>query len=198
MTFRLGLTGSIGMGKSTTAQMFRDLGVSVWDADATVHRLYASGGAAVGPIADLVPAAVQNGAVDRTALKAELLRNPSLYDGLETIVHPLVAASRKDFLDQHRADGLVVLDIPLLFETGGQANVDAIAVVTTDAVTQRARVMARPGMTLETMEQILRRQIPDAEKRAGADYIIKTDTLEQTQHDVAALVAKLRQGGNDA
>lgn len=198
MTFRLGLTGSIGMGKSTTAQMFRDLGVSVWDADATVHRLYASGGAAVGPIADLVPAAVQNGAVDRTALKAELLRNPSLYDRLETIVHPLVAESRKGFLDQHRADGLVVLDIPLLFETGGQANVDAIAVVTTDAVTQRARVMARPGMTLETMEQILRRQIPDAEKRAGADYIIKTDTLEQTQHDVAALVAKLRQGGNDA
>ena len=171
MTFRLGLTGSIGMGKSTTGRMFTDLGHPLWDADAAVHRLYAPGGAAVVPVADAFPGALKQDAIDRAALKAALAADPGALKRLESIVHPLVAADRAAFIDAARADGarIVVLDIPLLFETGGAADMDGVAVVSTDAETQRKRVMARPGMTAQTFAMILSRQMPDTEKRARAD-----------------------------
>lgn len=178
MTYRLGLTGSIGMGKSTTAQMFRDLGHPVWDADEAVHRLYAQGGVAVQPVAAAFPAALVAGAIDRAALKQALAEDPGGLSRLEGIVHPLVAADRAQFIRRHLDRPLVVLDIPLLFESGGAADLDGVAVVSTDAETQRARVMARPGMTDEMLAMILARQMPDAEKRARADWVIPTDTLE--------------------
>jgi dephospho-CoA kinase len=196
MTFRLGLTGSIGMGKSTTAAMFRELGVPVWDADDTVHRLYAKGGAAVGPVAAIVPEAVHDGAVDRDVLRAAMKKDPDLLGRLESVVHPLVAAERAQFCRDHGQAPLVVLDIPLLFETGGQAGVDAVLVVTTDPETQRTRVMARPGMTEALFDQIMARQVPDSEKRARADHVIETKTLEQTRASVADLVKRLS-GGED-
>jgi len=191
MTIKLGLTGSIGMGKSTTADMFRDLGVPVWDADETVHRLYAKGGAAVGPMAAAIPDSIENGAVSRDRLKAALKSDPSLLATLEAIVHPLVAVDRADFIQRNADKPLIVLDIPLLFETGSDADFDGVIVVTTDAETQRARVFARPGMTEDLFNQILSRQIPDAEKRRRATYLIETNTLEQTRADVAELVATL-------
>jgi len=191
MTIKLGLTGSIGMGKSTTADMFRDLGVPVWDADETVHRLYAKGGAAVGPMAAAIPKSIENGAVSRDRLKAALKSDPSLLATLEAIVHPLVAVDRAEFIQRNADKPLIVLDIPLLFETGSDADFDAVLVVTTDAETQRARVFARPGMTEDLFNQILSRQIPDAEKRRRATYLIETNTLEQTRADVAELVATL-------
>lgn len=197
MTFVLGLTGSIGMGKSTTAQMFRDLGVPVWDADDTVHRLYGIGGAAVSPIASRIPAAVSAGVVDRDALKAALARDPSLITDLEAIVHPLVAADRSDFVVRHADNPLVVVDVPLLFETGGDASVDATLVVTAPADVQRDRVLSRPGMTEDQFDMLLSRQLPDADKRARADYIIETNTLDQTRADVTALVKTLS-GADDA
>lgn len=191
MSYRLGLTGSIGMGKSTTAAMFRALDVPVWDADETVHRLYAKGGAAVEPVAAILPEAVQDGAVDRVVLRHALKTDPDLLHRLESVVHPLVAADRAEFCKDHAQAPLVVLDIPLLFETGGQAGVDGVLVVTTDARTQRARVMARPGMTEALFEQIMARQVPDAEKRARADHVIETNTLEETRASVADLVNRL-------
>lgn len=189
MTFRLGLTGSIGMGKSTTGRMFTDLGHPLWDADAAVHRLYAQGGAAVAPVAAAFPTALKYGAIDRAALKAALAADPNGLKRLESIVHPLVAADRSDFIAQARESGarIVVLDIPLLFETGGEAHMDGVAVVSTDAETQRARVMARPGMTAETFDMILSRQMPDAEKRARADWVIPTDTLDGARAAVIAI-----------
>ena len=189
MTFRLGLTGSIGMGKSTTGRMFTDLGHPLWDADAAVHRLYAPGGAAVVPVADAFPGALKQDAIDRAALKAALAADPGALKRLESIVHPLVAADRAAFIDAARADGarIVVLDIPLLFETGGAADMDGVAVVSTDAETQRKRVMARPGMTAETFAMILSRQMPDAEKRARADWVIPTDTLDGARAAVTAI-----------
>jgi dephospho-CoA kinase len=196
MTFRLGLTGSIGMGKSTTAAMFRELGVPVWDADDTVHRLYAKGGAAVAPVAAILPEAIRDGAVDRDVLRAEMKTDPELLGRLERVVHPLVAADRAQFCRDHGQAPLVVLDIPLLFETGGHAGVDAVLVVTTDPETQRARVMARPGMTEALFDQIVARQVPDAEKRARADHVIETKTLEQTRASVADLVKRLSGGGD--
>lgn len=196
MTFRLGLTGSIGMGKSTTAAMFRELGVPVWDADDTVHRLYAKGGAAVAPVAAILPEAIRDGAVDRDVLRAEMKTDLELLGRLERVVHPLVAADRAQFCRDHGQAPLVVLDIPLLFETGGQAGVDAVLVVTTDPETQRARVMARPGMTEALFDQIVARQVPDAEKRARADHVIETKTLEQTRASVADLVKRLSGGGD--
>lgn len=195
MTFKLGLTGSIGMGKSTTAEMFRGLGVPVWDADDTVHRLYASGGAAVGPVAALVPTALQDGAISRAALKTAIAADPTVLDRLEKIVHPLVAADRKDFIASRTDQGLVVFDIPLLFETGADQWLDAVLVVTADPATQKSRVMARPGMTEGAFAQILARQMPDAEKRQRADYLIETRTLEQTRDDVAELVTRLTAKG---
>jgi dephospho-CoA kinase len=183
------------MGKSTTARMFRELGVPVWDADATVHRLYAVGGAAVGPVSSLVPDAIKDGAIDRDRLKSALKTDPDLLVRLESIVHPLVAADRADFIAAHRDAPLIVLDIPLLFETGGAAAVDAVAVVTTDADTQKSRVMARPGMTQDLFDHIMSRQTPDAEKRARADHLIETNTLEDTRARVAELVQLLTKAG---
>lgn len=191
MTYRLGLTGSIGMGKSTTAQMFRDLGHPVWDADEAVHRLYAAGGAAVGSVAAEFPGALKDGAIDRAALKANLAGNPGGLSRLEKIVHPLVAADRADFMARHPDSPLVVLDIPLLFEGGNQDQVDGIAVVSTDAATQRDRVLARPGMTAHMLDMILARQTPDAEKRARADWIIPTDTMEQARAAVAQICKEI-------
>lgn len=172
----LGLTGSIGMGKSTTARMFADEGALVWDADAAVHRLYARGGAAVEPLGEAFPGVVVDGAVDRTRLAERLGRDEDAFKRLEAIVHPLAAQDRADDLAAARARGvrLAVLDIPLLFETGGDAFVDAVVVVTADPEVQAARVLARPGMTRDRFEAILARQMPDAEKRRRADFLVDT------------------------
>lgn len=188
MTFRLGLTGSIGMGKSTTAQMFRDLGHPVWDADQAVHRLYAPGGLAVAPVAAAFPAALAQGGIDRGALKTALAADPAALVRLEGIVHPLVARDRQDFLARHVGAPLVVLDIPLLFESAHPPDLDGIAVVSTDPATQAARVLARPGMTRDTLAMILARQMPDADKRARADWIIPTDSLDGARAAVARIV----------
>lgn len=188
MTFRLGLTGSIGMGKSTTAQMFRDLGHPVWDADQAVHRLYAPGGLAVAPVAAAFPAALAQGGIDRGALKTALAADPAALARLEGIVHPLVARDRQDFLARHVGAPLVVLDIPLLFESAHPPDLDGIAVVSTDPATQAARVLARPGMTRDTLAMILARQMPDADKRARADWIIPTDSLDGARAAVARIV----------
>lgn len=172
----LGLTGSIGMGKSTTSRMFADEGALVWDADAAVHRLYARGGAAVEPLGEAFPGVVVDGAVDRTRLAERLGRDEDAFKRLEAIVHPLAAQDRADDLAAARARGvrLAVLDIPLLFETGGDAFVDAVVVVTADPEVQAARVLARPGMTRDRFEAILARQTPDAEKRRRADFLVDT------------------------
>ena len=172
----LGLTGSIGMGKSTTGRMFADEGALVWDADAAVHRLYARGGAAVEPLGRAFPGVVADDAVDRTRLAEALGRDEGAFKRLEAIVHPLVAQDRAEDLAAARAEGvrLAVLDIPLLFETGGDQFVDAVVVVTADAEVQAARVLARPGMTRDRFEAILARQTPDAEKRRRADFLVDT------------------------
>ena len=186
--FRLGLTGSIAMGKSTTARLFREAGVPVWDADAAVHRLYAEGGAAVAPLQDIVPNAIRNGAVDRTALKAAIAADPGLISRIEAIVHPLVRADREAFVAAQDAP-VVVLDIPLLYETGGEAHCDAVVVVSTDPQTQRARAMERDGMTPAHFEMILAKQVPDAEKRARADYVIdSTHGLEPVRAQVQTIL----------
>lgn len=188
MTFRLGLTGSIGMGKSTTAQMFRDLGHPVWDADQAVHRLYAPGGSAVAPVAAAFPTALVQGGIDRGALRTALAADPAALARLEGIVHPLVARDRQDFLARHVGAPLVVLDIPLLFESAHPPDLDGVAVVSTDPATQAARVLARPGMTRDTLAMILARQMPDADKRARADWIIPTDSLDGARAAVARIV----------
>lgn len=187
----LGLTGSIGMGKSTAAQMFRDLGVPVWDADAVVHSLYAAGGAAVGPVAARFPDVLRDKAIDRTALRAALRMEPKRgLDALDAIVHPLVSRNRAVWMDE-RTEPLVVWDVPLLFETGGAGNCDRIAVVSVDAETQRARILERNTMTEAEVDTILARQMPDADKRARADYIIDTSTIETARAAVAAIVEEL-------
>lgn len=187
----LGLTGSIGMGKSTTSRMFADEGALVWDADAAVHRLYARGGAAVEPLGQAFPGVVVDGAVDRTRLAESLGRDETAFKRLEAIVHPLVAQDRAQDLAAARAEGvrLAVLDIPLLFETGGDAFVDAVVVVTADPEIQAARVLARPGMTRERFEAILTRQTPDAEKRRRADFLVDTGRgLDAAREQVAQIV----------
>ncbi|MEQ8345946.1 MAG: dephospho-CoA kinase [Sneathiellaceae bacterium] len=191
----LGLTGSIGMGKSTVAGMFRDLGVPVFDADAAVHALYARGGAAVAPLGEAFPAAIVDDAVDRERLGREVLGDREALRRLERIVHPLVGGMRQDFLAAAEAAGapFVVLDIPLLFETGGQDRVDAVVVVSAPAAAQRERVLKRPGMTEEKFSAILDKQVPDAEKRARADHVIPTGgSLAETREHVAAVAAALR------
>jgi len=188
----LGLTGSIGMGKSTTAAMFAGLGVPVHDADATVHDLYRTD--AVAPVAALFPEALADGVIDRKALSAALARTPERFGELEAVIHPLVRAREKAFLDAQRRSGspLVLLDIPLLFETGGAARVDKVVVVTCDPEIQRARVLARPGMTEEKFQLILSRQMPDAEKRRRADFLIDTGKgLEAARKQVEEIVEKL-------
>jgi dephospho-CoA kinase len=196
MTVVLGLTGSIGMGKSTTAGFFRDAGVPVWDADATVHRLYGPDGAAVEPLARLCPAAVKGGAIDRAALKDWIAADPAALKAIEAVVHPLVAADRADFVARHREAGtpLVVVDIPLLFETGAEAVCDATLTVSAPAEVQRARVLSRPGMSEETFQTLLAKQMPDAEKRLRATHVIETTGLEQTRAAVEALIAELTKG----
>ena len=184
------------MGKSETAKLFARLGIPVHDADAVVHALYDSGGAAVGPIERAFPGAVKDGRVDRTALAALLGGNQDSFRRLEAIVHPLVRESEQAFLEAAaaRADELAVLDVPLLLETGGGSRVDAIVVVSANPEAQRARALARPGMTPEKLEVILARQLPDVDKRARADFIIETDKgLPQAFEDVKRVVAALRE-----
>jgi len=188
----LGLTGSIGMGKSTTTAMFADLGAVVWNADDAVHRLYAPGGAAVGPVGEAFPGVVVDGAVDRTRLAEALGKDETAFRRLEAIVHPLVAQGRAADLEAAHTAGvkLAVLDIPLLFETDGDKAVDAVVVVTADPAIQAERVLARPGMTRERFDAILARQMPDAEKRARADFVIDTGRgLEAARAEVEAIVA---------
>jgi dephospho-CoA kinase len=172
----LGLTGSIGMGKTATAALFAEEGVPVWGADAAVHRLYAKGGAAVAPIAEAFPDTVVDGAVDRARLSERLREDPPAFARLEAIVHPLVAEDRGAFLSEAEATGakVVVLDIPLLFETGGDRVMDAVIVASAPAELQRERVLARTDMDAQKLEALLARQVPDGEKRARADFVIDT------------------------
>jgi dephospho-CoA kinase len=191
----IGLTGSIGMGKSTTAAMFRDLGVPVYDADAAVHDLYDEGGAAVGPVGEAFPGVVRDGRVDREALRQAVLGKPEALKRLNAIVHPLVGRDRVGFFAKAQADGadMVVLDIPLLFETGGHANVDAVVVASAPADMQRERVLARPGMSPERLDAILAQQVADAEKRARAHFVVDTSRgLEPARQQVAEIVAAVR------
>ncbi|XDA98227.1 dephospho-CoA kinase [Sulfitobacter sp. LCG007] len=190
---RLGLTGSIGMGKSTTAKMFADEGCAVWDADAAVHRLYGPGGAAVGPIAARFPQAVFENAVSRQALREIIAAEPEALKKIEAIVHPLVAADRAEFLAHTDAD-IVVLDIPLLFETGGESQMDAVACVTVAPDEQERRVLERATMTRAQFLQIRDQQMPNAEKCARSDFVIETDTLEHARSQVQAIVETLRNG----
>jgi len=192
------LTGSIGMGKSTTSAMFRDLGVPVWDADAAVHKLYRNDGAAIGPLGELIPEAIGPDGVDRNILTREILRRPDLLKQIEAIVHPLVGKDRADFLTTARESGapLAIVDVPLLFETGGEAYVDAVVVVSCPPDLQRARVLARPGMDEVKFESILARQIPDEVKRAKADFVVETGhgldaAREQVGKVHAALVSHI-------
>ena len=198
MSFRLGLTGGIGMGKSTAAAIFRDLGHPVWDADAAVHRLYAPGGAAVAPVAAGFPGVLRDGGIDRAALKAALAADSSGFARLEAIVHPLVAADRAAFVADHAHAPIVVLDIPLLFENGTQAQMDAVAVVSAPAEVQRARVLARPGMTEPAFQMILARQMPDAEKRRLADWVIPSDTPEGARAAIVDICARIMARRPDA
>jgi dephospho-CoA kinase len=191
----IGLTGSIGMGKSTTAAMFREAGVPVYDADAAVHDLYDTGGAAVGPVGEAFPGVVRDGKVDREALRQAVLGKPEDLRRLNAIVHPLVGRDRVGFFEKAQADGadMVVLDIPLLFETGGDANVDAVVVVSCPADLQRERVLARPGMSPERLDAILAQQLADAEKRARAHFVVDTGHgLEPARAQVAEIIAVMR------
>ncbi len=191
MTFSLGLTGSIGMGKSTTAKIFAELGCAVWDADAAVHRLYGVGGAAVAPMAAAFPQAINNGMVDRGALKEIISRDPSALSVIEKIVHPLVADDRAAFRRSADSD-ILVFDIPLLFETGGEAAMDAVACVWVDVETQKQRVLDRGTMTVEQFTQILQKQMPIEEKRARADYEIETDTMDHARAQVEEILTDIR------
>lgn len=170
---RLGLTGSIGMGKSTTLQFFRDAGAAAWDADAAVHRIYGPGGGGAEALFPIVPAVVASGAVDRSKLRAAVTEAPDLLPAIEAAIHPIVQADRDRFLATCEAP-VAVCDIPLLYETGADAAFDAVVLVTAPAEIQRARVLARPNMTPELFETILAKQRPDAEKRQLADHIIDT------------------------
>lgn len=196
----LGLTGSIGMGKSTTSAMFAELGLPVWDADAAVHRVYAAGAEGSRAIAALAPDAVSDAGTDRAKLRAAIIADPDLLPRIEAAIHPLVAADRARFLENARAEGhrLVLCDIPLLYETGADRWLDRVAVVTAPAEVQRERVLARPGMTEAAFAAILAKQLPDAEKRRRADFVIDTGQgLEPVRRQVAGIVRQLR-GEQDA
>jgi dephospho-CoA kinase len=191
MTFKLGLTGSIGMGKSTTAKMFAELGIPVWDADAAVHKLYSTGGAAVPAIQELYPEAIEHGEVSRPALKRLIQSNENVLGELERIVHPLVAADRQNFIGISNSD-IVLLDIPLLFETNGDKDMDAIACVDIDPETQRERVLKRNTMTEEQFEQILNKQLPNDIKCSQSDFVIKTDNLDHAREQIAHIIGLIR------
>lgn len=191
MSYLLGLTGSIGMGKTTTARMFADLGCALWDADAAVHRLYAAGGAAVSSIGTQFPEAIENDAVSRDKLKQIIASDATALPRIEAIVHPLVAADREQFLAESEAD-IVVLDIPLLFENGYDAMMDGTVCVTAPPEVQRARVLARGTMSEAQFQAILAKQMPDAEKRARATWVISTDTLEHARDQVQIVVDTIK------
>jgi dephospho-CoA kinase len=193
----LGLTGSIGMGKSTTAKLFAEAGVPVYDADATVHRLYE--GEAAPAIEAAFPGTTADGKVDRNKLSARVVHDPAAMKQLEQIVHPMLGASRQKFMDDAERAGapVVVVDVPLLFETGGEKRVDAVVVVTTGSETQRERILARDNMTNEKLDAILARQLPDAEKRKRADFVVDTshglDPVRIRIRDILAEAVRLPQ-----
>jgi dephospho-CoA kinase len=193
----LGLTGSIGMGKSTTAKLFAEAGVPVYDADAAVHKIYE--GEAAPAIEAAFPGTTVEGRVDRAKLSAQVVHDPAAIKQLEQIVHPMLGASRKKFLDDAERSGapVVVMDIPLLFETGGEKRVDAVVVVTTTPENQRERILARGTMTNEALDAILARQLPDAEKRKRADFVVDTshglDPVRERIRDILAEVVKMPQ-----
>lgn len=191
MSYLLGLTGSIGMGKSTTAQMFADCGIPVWDADAAVHRLYGRGGAAVEPMRAAFPAAIIDDEVSRDALRYIVDGDPNVLSRIEAIVHPLLAQDRESF--RQAASDILLFDIPLLFETKADQWLDGIAVVSVPEDIQRRRVLDRPGMTKERLDVILSRQMSDGEKRARADWVIPTLTLEGARDAVAQIIKDIRQ-----
>jgi len=188
--FLIGLTGSVGMGKTTTAAIFADLGVSVWDADQAVHRLYEPGGAAVEPIRAICPDAVSDNGVSRDALKHWISNDKTALRQIEKVVHPLVAADRAEFIQNAQTD-IVLLDTPLLFETGADADMDAVVVVSAPAEVQRQRVLQRPGMTEAQFNAITAKQLPDAEKRAKADYVIETTSLADAKTQVQAILEQI-------
>ena len=193
MSFVLGLTGSIGMGKSTTAQMFADEGIPVWDADATVHRLYQPGQPAALAIGALFPTAIDaDGSVNRATLRALIQTDKTVLDRLNAAVHPLVAADRAQFLVVNETAEIVLLDIPLLYETGLDRACDAVVVVSAPPEVQRERVLSRGAMTEAEFQTILARQLPDAEKRARADYVISTTSLEAARQAVKDVLASIR------
>jgi dephospho-CoA kinase len=193
----LGLTGSIGMGKSTTAQLFAEAGVPVYDADAAVHRLYE--GEAVQAIEAAFPGTTVDGKVDRNRLSAQVVHDPAAIKRLEQIVHPMLGASRQKFFHDAEQSGapVVVVDVPLLFETGGEKRVDAVVVVTTTPEIQRQRILARDNMTSEKLDAILARQLPDAEKRRRADFVVDTshglDPVRARIRDILVEAAKMPQ-----
>jgi len=194
----IGLTGSIAMGKSATADMFRQLKIPVFDADQAVHQLYAKGGEAAIKIAELYPDVMLNGAVDRSRLASKIANDETVLPEIEKIVHPMVGALEKQFISTHQKAGtkLIVMDIPLLFEAGRTEDVDIIVVVSATLQQQRERALKRPGMTAEKLDFILARQMPDDQKRARADYVIKTDiSLEDTFEQVKDMVRELDPAG---
>ena len=197
MSFLLGLTGSIGMGKSTTAMLFSEYGCDVWDADLAVHRLYEKGGAAVHPISKIFPSSIVNEAVCRKNLKAILSANKNAFSLLEAVVHPLVAKDRAKFIENANTN-VLVFDIPLLFETNGDKHMDAVACVYIDKETQKKRTLNRGTMTEKQFSQLLSKQMPISEKRARADYVIITDTVEHARNQVKSILEQIRSQLNDA
>ncbi|SDI78710.1 dephospho-CoA kinase [Salipiger marinus] len=195
MRFRLGLTGSIGMGKSQTAAFFAEAGCPVWDADAAVHRLYEPGGAAVAPMAELFPQAVVDGSVARQALRQVIATDSTALPRIEALVHPLVRADRDSFARAH-PDAIGVFDIPLLFETGAEAEMDAVACVTIPPEVQRARVLARGTMSAADLDRILARQMPNEDKCARADFVIVTDTLDHAREQVQKVLSDIERQMN--
>jgi dephospho-CoA kinase len=185
------------MGKSTTARMFADEGCALWDADSAVHRLYGKSGAAVGPMSDAFPAAIENGAVSRSKLKDIIAKTPEALKTIESIVHPLVAADRETFVAQTKAD-IAVFDIPLLFETGGDRMMDAVACVSVPEEEQEKRVMERGTMTRAQFLQIRDKQMPNAEKCARSDFVIVTDTVEHARAQLQDVVMQIRRRISDA
>lgn len=191
MTFKLGLTGSIGMGKSTTAKMFRDAGCAVWDADEAVHRLYAKDGAAVEPIRQHFPEAVDEDGVDRAALRDLISKDPEVLPRIEAIVHPLVRDDRDAFTKDTNAE-IAVFDIPLLFETNASAEMDAVVCVTVSPEIQESRVLNRGTMTRDQFLAIRAKQMPNHEKCALSDFVIETDTLEHARQQVHDVLEQIK------